>query len=478
MHRTAIAVFLAAAAPAWAQGGLGSNPFGDAPAGFNLGLLGAQAEVRTGDPVGLRVTEVERGELGEQAGLLEGDVIVAAQGRGFTSTGDPVYQLADAMEQVMGGRRAGRLVLTVQRGTQQANLEVTLPGLGAHARTCPDRCQRCGTLMEQSFQFLLEQQRDDGSFPATTGGNNGAVSVTALCGLALMAAGGEPGQGPLGQAVARAKDFLVQTTGEEENFGGMGGFGGGGNWSQVNWSLGYGALFLAEFLRHAEDAAVMRKLEEVCRAIEANQEGNGGWAHGPGGANALGYTDFAAVTNVVLSGYGAAGQVGVELRQDVVDRTVNYLVGTSNGDGGIGYSQRSGQQGVGDAGRTGASVFAFAMAGQSRHRFFRTMANFFTQGMAEVPEGHASPVYHFGLSAMACWEIDGAWNRFLEQFRLELISARKPDGSYLPRPSSESASMGMNTDRGMGPCWATGTYLLVWNLPRGNLFLYGNKRRS
>jgi hypothetical protein len=435
--------------------------------------LGARAEPLENERA-LRIIEVDAGEAGAQAGLLQGDVIVGVAGNAFRPGRDLVYQLVEAMEAVTSGTRGGRLPLTVRRGGATVQVEAVLPGLGRHSASCPERCARCATLMERTVAFLLEQQESDGSFPATTGGNNGKVAVTAMCGLALMAAGGEPTGGPMAQAICRAKDFLVATTGVERDFFGRSG---GGNWSQVNWSLGYGAMFLAEYLRHADDAAVRQKLEEVCRAIEENQEPNGGWAHGPGGPNALGYTDFAAVTNVVLTGYGAAGRAGIRVRDDVIDRGIQYLIGTSSRDGGIGYSQRPGQQGVGDAGRTGAAIVAFASCGRAQHEFFRRMANYFTQRIDQVPEGHASPVYHFGLSAMACWEVSNAWNRFLNEFRLELVAARRPDGSFLPRPSSESALLGLNTDRQMGPCWATGTYLLVWNLPCGRLYLYGPKRR-
>ncbi len=478
------------------------NPFGKRSgslSGFNMGMLGGeckelgQTESRAlglnSGQTSLQVTQLNSGQLGQRSGLVIGDQIVDIAGRVISDKQTGVYQLARAMDRALCARRGATLVLGVLRGGRAVKVTVKMPGLGPHATSCPKRCRHCAALLKKSFDFVLGRQKEDGSFPTLVGGNNGMVATTAITGLALLAASAKP-SGAMASAIGKAKDFLVKTVGKESTFGGLGGrgsgadmggqlqgAGGGGNWSQVNWSLGYGALFLSEYLARTGDAAVRQKLVWVCRQIEANQEANGGWSHGPGGANALGYTDFAAVTNVVLSGYGAAGRVKIKLQPKTVSKAINYLVGTAAADGGIGYSQRSGQKGHGDAGRTGGSVLAFGLCRQNRHPFFGKMVGYFTKNMDQVPEGHASAVHHFGMASLACFQLSGAWKRFNEHFRYELVSARNPDGSFTPRPSSESASMGINSDRTTGPCWATGTYLLAWNLPRGNLLIYTGKGR-
>jgi hypothetical protein len=42
---------------------------------------------------------------------------------------------------------------------------------------------------------------------------------------------------------------------------------------------------------------VKDRLFEVAKKLEANQEASGGWAHGPGGPNALGYLELEIVGN-------------------------------------------------------------------------------------------------------------------------------------------------------------------------------------
>ncbi len=482
------------------------NPFGrgGAVSGYNMGLLGGQCKsmsksdaqsigLKSGQ-TGLEITSLSSAGVGQRAGLMVGDKIINVGGRGMTDKQDAVYQLAYGMDRVMSRRKKGSLLLGVLRGGKIVKVKVPLPALGPHSSSGPSRCRHCGALIAKSFEFLLTTQNSDGSFQTKVGGVNGAVATTALSGLAMLAASKSP-SGAMAKSIAKAKDYLVKSVGSASAFGlgggtgggrgrgssggqqGMGQRGGGGNWNQTNWALGYGAMFLAEYLARTGDAAVRQKLNWVCRQIEANQETNGGWSHGPGGPNALGYTDFAAVTNVVLSGYGAAGKAKIKLKSTTISRGVSYLIGTSGPSGTIGYSQRRGQKGMGDAGRTAGSVLAFGLCKQSGHPFFRKMAGYFTKNMAKVPEGHASPVHHFGLASLATFQVPGAWKKFHRIFRLELVSARNADGSFFPRPSKESASMGMNSDRSTGPAWATGTYLLAWNLPRRNLLIFTKKGR-
>jgi len=444
----------------------------EVPAGYNLGPLGARAEVvpknqrptyklSTGQSA-LTVVSVVDGQPGQLAGLAAGDVILGTAAGIFTDKLDPVYQLAAAIEPLFARPKVGTLALSVWRGGKVIPLSVSL---GGHGPKWAD------TLADASLTYLVGQQDSDGSFPSAMISNNAKVAVTALSGLALIAAEGI--RGPRASAIALAKDYLLTAAGVENERAG-GGLGGAGNWSQVNWSLGYGTLFLAEYAAQTQDPAVLARLAELCQQIAKNQETNGGWAHGPGGPNALGYTDFAAVTNVVLAGYGAAGKVKVALAPTVIAKATSYLVATASGDGGIGYSQRDGQRGMGDPGRTAATMFAFAMTGQTGNPFFGRMASYFKRHLAEVPEGHASPVYHFGFGALGAYEA-GLERDFLAVFRPELLMARNADGSFAPRPSQEQKMMRSSSDGSMGACWTTGSYLLVWNLGRGHLSLFAKK---
>jgi Family of unknown function (DUF6288) len=427
----------------------------------NLGALGVGVEA---DGAQLTVRRVYEGPA-QQAGLREGDRILGVGGDALDARA-PALAVVAAVERCEGARRRTPVTLTVSRGGRQLELEVPVQRLGDHSRSCPSRCDKCEQIVRSGLEFLASQQASDGSFPTDLGGQTGKVVVTSLGGLAFLAAGASPDRdGPLG----RALEYVLRHVGQpDRTMGGMGAGGmGGGNWNQENWELGYGLMFLAEMARRTRRQDVLAKCQELVVRIERNQEESGGWAHGPGGPNALGYLELEIVGNYLLAGLGAARSLELEVDTDGVARALEWIVGTSPGDGGVGYSQRDGQR-FGDPGRTAGAIVAFAAVGQSRHAFFGRMVDSFQGHMEELPNGHVSPAMHLLAGAMASRLLgDRPWRAYMDAFRLHVMQARKPDGSFASTPTQESQMMRNNTDAQVGPCWNTATYVLILSLAEG-----------
>lgn len=60
--------------------------------------------------------------------------------------------------------------------------------------------------VDRGLAFIASQQAGDGSFPATVGGQPG---VTSLCVMAFLSCGQRPGEGPYGERLERAIDFVL-----------------------------------------------------------------------------------------------------------------------------------------------------------------------------------------------------------------------------------------------------------------------------
>ncbi len=432
---------------------------------FNLGVLGAE-----GLPQGkeaIRVTAILPDSPAKAAGLQEGDVIVGVGTMTFAKSKlHVVYQLVGALEQV-SSQKSAKATLVVQRGGKKEPLPLALPALGAHSAGCPVGCARCERQATESLAWLAEAQGPDGSFETKFGAVNGQVVVTSLAGLAFLASGSTPKSGPYAKNIQEAAEFVMKNCGKEFDFGGRDL---GGNWNQTNWAYAYAPVFLGEVYRHEASRELKEKLEEMMQTIARNQEASGGWAHGPGGPNALGYQELQIVGNWCLCALGTLKRLGFKVPQATVDKGVAYAISTSGGDGGIGYSDQPGQQGMGDPGRTAGCIWAFSLLGMSKHPFYPKMASYFKREMENIPNGHVSPVMHFTASAFACMHLGAAyWKGFMELFRLEILAARRPDGTFSARPTEESVMMHSNNDREMGPVWTTASYALILQLPKGKL---------
>ncbi|KAF0247144.1 MAG: hypothetical protein FD180_83 [Planctomycetota bacterium] len=446
---------------------------------FNLGVLGAEGlPIKKPDEdlklprgaVAIKVTKVLEGGPALEAGLLADDLIVAVGGTYLTTRHVlATYQLVAAMEAVSSTKKAETTLLVVRDGKAQ-NLKLKLPALGPHSANCPTGCGRCEKLIDDSLKILTGLQEADGAFPIGIGGQNGRVAVSSLAGLSFLANGSTTKEGPYADNLARAAKWVTEKCGKEESFGGEERPRGGANWNQTNWSLAYGCLFLSEIYRLDPTPELEQRLTELMQTIEKNQEASGGWAHGPGGPNALKYLELQIVGNFELAALGALRKVGFKPSQEVIDKGVAYMISTSGGDGGIGYSANPGQQGMGDPGRTALGVWAFGNLGMQAHPFYAKMGSYFKRTMEDLPNGHVSPIQHYTSAAFACMHLGPAyWKDFIGIFRLEILGARRPDGTFSARPTEETMAMHNNTDRELGPGWTTASYSLIMQVPNGKL---------
>jgi hypothetical protein len=450
-------------APSFAQG-MPRRPGAEADL-QNLGALGLGVEVR-GDAIVVR--SVLPSSPAGAAGVREGDELtkVADQPLSAGAPG-PIVQVINEVERCEASKKKTPVVLTLRRGGAEQVVEVEVQKLGAHAKTCPEKCKKCEAIVEAGLAFLARTQGPDGRFPTDLGGKTGVVVVTSLGGLAFLAAGaGFEAGGPLD----RATTYVLSHVGaaEASPFGRAGG--GGGNWNQENWELGYGLMFLAEVAKKTKRADVKAKVAELVAHIERNQEASGGWAHGPGGPNALGYVELEIMSNYTLLGLGAAKRLGANVDAARLERALTWIESTAGGDGGVGYSPREGQKGHGDPGRTAGAIVAFAALGQTRHPFFGRMLGYLDANLGRLPEGHVSPAMHLLAGAMATRLLGGrAWSGYMDAYRTHIMTSRRPDGSFASTPTAESKQLSSNTDLTVGPCWNTATYVLILSLPNDRL---------
>lgn len=467
----------ALAAPAARAQGAPQRP-GQGEDFFNLGPIGAAGTPLTDDEAEaaglgkmgcIRVETVEEG--GHAHGRLRaGDVVFVAGGRPFGKREDPVLAFSRAVEDAEAARTPV-LKLKVMRDGRPADVELPLEALGPHSRTCPHNCKKCAIVLHRALEALKKLQSGDGSLPTGTGGMNGKIVVTTLSGLAFIASGSGPGRGPYGSEVNKAVAFLMRNAGKETKFGTSGS---GGNWSQVNWNVGYAPILLAEACKATGNREILAKIEDLSKAICANQEPSGGWAHGPGGPNALGYVELEIVSNYSLASLGFAKRLGIEVDEETISRAVEWIQATGGGDGGVGYSTRPGQQGHGDAGRTAGAMLAFDALGLERHPFRAKMASYYKRNCDQLIGGHVSPCMHMLAGAFASAKLgSSAWREYWSTYRDVVMSARCPDGTFSARPTRETQTLHSNSDRNMGKAWVTAHFALILAAKESRLEFWG-----
>lgn len=419
-----------------------------------------------GDVAGQKLTvrEVVDRSPGDDADVAVGSVIVGAAGATFGS--NPRRDLAAAIDAAEGSD-TGKLVLDLEGGK---SITVELERIGAHgADWLGESDEKSATIIKRALKWLGKQQLTSGdykrAFPTRLGGTNGHVVVTSTIGLAMMAAGSTTKDGAYEDELKDALKFVRAEAGndplakiiERNN---------PGNWNQTNWAWAYSGIFAA-LAGHAGDSNGTRHLKAACKALAENrlsqEDGHGGWGHGPGGANALGYTDLTAVTQYVAIAFGLATKLEEEPDSEAVQGAVDYLAACVARDGGIRYGAAAWDQ-RSDVARTSATLIAFNLLGKTDHAIYEGMSTFVPANIDRLEASHQGYLMQMMTTAIACRMLgDDAWKAFWDSRGYEATLARQHDGSFRRRPTSESL-MQQNNDAALGEAWATGVYALVLQL--------------
>ena len=478
---TALALALCASAPSASPQGW---PFGSSEGGanrnrdlYNLGLLGAKAsdaikgepraesgmrKVETsgdrGDDAGpteLRIECLFPGGPAERAGLQVGDVLVGVGKSKFDdgSSGP----LADAILKAWSGKKETTLALRVRREGERGVLELEAPvePLGKWFAK-PTKDEARVQLATPALGWLAEQQQGDGGFRETLSGRNGAVVLASMAGLAWIAGGSSLDEGPHAEHLAKAVEFVTQNVGAQSALGG----GSGANWNQENWGWVHAGIFLGELHQVSPKEDLVAALTRVVEALQSKQEQTGGFAHGPGGPNALGYVELNIVGGLALMALGLAQQAGCELDEDRLEALKGYIEESSSD--GVGYSTKDGQRGQGNIGRTAATWLGLRALGEGKGKLASRFGGYVKRNAGQVLDGHASLMQHILLAGLAAQaQGGGALKLFWSELERDLLLALSPDGTFQPRPWHESLSMASNSDATFGDVWTTSAWVLV-----------------
>jgi hypothetical protein len=404
-----------------------------------------------------------------RAGLVVGDVIVGA-GRAFKD--GSLAPLSAALIKAESGKGKGMLGLRVERGGEgkAEKVDVPIPQGGKEAAKPHEGAAR-QALFEKAAAWLAAEQQSSGGFAETLSGANGAVVQTSLAGLTWLAGGSDLENGPYKDNVKGAMEFVIANVGVDRFRGGGGGGGGTSDeaavptepsWDQTNWGYAHAAIFLGELHQRTSTDELKSALIECGRTLARRQEKSGGWAHGPGGKNALGYVELNIVSGLALCGIGLAGQAGYEVPEEVIAKAEEYLSTSGGGDGGVAYSDKGGQRGQGNIGRTAGAWLGFRDLGLGSSKWTKKMGKYVSSHAGETFGGHASLMQHVLLAGVAAHAQGGKarasyWEKNVE----ELTIARAPNGSFQPRPWHESLSIGSNSDVSFGQVWTTAAWAIV-----------------
>jgi len=276
--------------------------------------------------------------------------------------------------------------------------------------------------IERGLAFLADRQLEDGSFGTRGYARN--VAVCGLSGMAFLASGSTPGRGPYGAHLDHCVDYLLEHTDDRGFISAPDATSRG-----PMYGHGFAVLFLSEVYGMSESPELRDRLGQAVELIIGSQNSEGGWRYQPKPKDA----DL-SVTVCQVMALRAARNAGIAVPHETIERSIAYIKGCQNQDGGFRYTLAEKEQ-PSQFARSAAGVVAFYNAGiydgpelQKGLKYL----NSFRPGQEKNPEAKAYYFYAQYYAIQAMWHAGGEqWLTWYPVIRQELLTLQRADGSWL-----------------------------------------------
>jgi hypothetical protein len=326
------------------------------------------------------------------------------------------------------------------------------PAPAESATPIPPRVQ---SAVDRGLEWLARSQDRDGSWSAGRGGAGGhAAAVTGLAAMAFMARGHVPGQGPYGDALNRAVDFILTTQQADGVFAAR-------SISQPMYDHGICTIMLCEAYGMLDDrrqelarAAIAKgvRLILTAQAVRKPAENQGGWRYEPTTEQA----DL-SVSGWQLMALRAAANVGAAVPKAAIDSGIAYVKRRARADGGFEYIGN----GQVTTALTGTGVLALALMGQQDAAEVKRGGSYLRTHPASDRTNHY--FYTIYYCAQAAWQLGGDyWTQIGKGITDDLVAKQRADGSW---PVSGSEGQG-------GESYGTAMAVLALTVPYRYLPIY------
>lgn len=299
------------------------------------------------------------------------------------------------------------------------------------------------------------QHKTEGYWRSGAGSGGYPCAMTSLAGLALLASGNTPLEGPYAPHVRRAIEYLLT----QANANPSGLIASMEEEMRPMYGHGFAMLFLAQAYGMERDEMRRQRIRKVLqRAValtEAAQSADGGWMYTPDAR-----TDEGSVTVTQIQGLRAVRNAGIRVPRTVIDRATDYIRKCANPDGGIRYQASQPPGSTSLPAITAAAVATMYNAGQYEHPVAQGALKFTlrvmqAQGASGAYGGHQSYAMLYAGQAMYLSGEEN-WKFYFPPVRDDLIRMQnRSDGSW--------------NDPGVGPTFGTAVALLTLQLPYKHL---------
>ncbi len=283
--------------------------------------------------------------------------------------------------------------------------------------------------IEIGLERLAAKQRKEGRGKGSFGnaGYAAGVAVTALSGLAFLCSGSTPFSGKYSSNIKACTQFVLDSVRES---GYISEPNGTQKFSNM-YGHGYAMLYLSQIYGMSKRSSVEEKLTSAVKMTCEIQNNLGGWRYQPVKRNA----DL-SITICQIMALRAAHNAGIEVSNEVREKTIKYVESCQNPDGSFHYTERGGRTTVA---LTAAGVVSFYSAGiYDGPKVSKALKWLFDHRPGKARGQVVSPMnyyyaHYYAVQAMWHAQLQSPhyWNAWYPLIREELLSKRNDaDGTW------------------------------------------------
>lgn len=299
--------------------------------------------------------------------------------------------------------------------------------------------------IQKGLDYLRTRWSPDGGFLSQRGGQN--VAINGLAGIAFLGRGIRPSDSGAGELLGKISRFVLDCCTESGFIEAK---------QKVTqptmYEHGFATLFLAELHGVSPRYRVREPLQRAVDLIVRTQNNQGGWRYNPEPKDA----DL-SVTVCQVMALRAARNAGIAVPVETIDRALDYIKRSQNGDGGFMY------QLTGGASRfpiTSAAIVAMYNSGIASGQPLEQAFDYLQRNVGTSLNSQNDTYFYYAhyYSAQAFWHRGGdAWPTWYQRLRDLLLPLQQPDGSWFDFHSAE---------------YGTAMACIILNLPRSVLPIF------
>jgi hypothetical protein len=336
-----------------------------------------------------------------------------------------------------------------------------------------DEWRRLDGSIDRALEWLVSQQRPDGSFPTLERGQPG---VTSLCVLAFMAHGHSAGEGKYGRQLDRATGYIIACQKQNGLIARLGPEGPRITQDVANeigepaaYNHAIGSLTLSEMYGMGQPKRAAQLKQVIEKSLAASLEmqrwpkdlpvDRGGWRYvsddGP-------HDSDLSITGWQLMFLRSSRNAGFDVPQEPVNNAVAYVRRTfSRTYGTFGYTAPPSFDGT--RAMTGAGILALAHAGLHNSPEARSAGQWMLEHSFDQYNGNDNSQldrYHYSLfnACQGMYQLGSPyWEKFFPRVVATMVAHQNPNGSW----DAES----LRRDRPFGNSYTTALSVLALGAP-------------